>query len=376
MKKVLFSTTALAAASMLAFSASDAQAGSHSKAKPLSITVGGFANAYVGFSEQKGSYESTSGATNRVGYDSFNSYNDSEIYFQGSTKLDNGVEVSVSVHMEADKVAFGIQQSYVGLKGGFGELNLGSTMKGGVILANNAPRVGLNPHGGDSDHWIVRPASNSIGGSQGTNVGPGTDMGLTYLTPKISGLRLGLSYTPSKTNEDEPPSVGGTSGTQVQVYDAALNYSDKVGTFDVKADIGYKEEHGAALDSHAMWRGGLNVGIGGITIGGSYYDQTDIDSGKGGTSNSDEVEAWDIGISWASGPYKLSATYFHAEKPLASGDQGEDEVDKIYVSGDYAMGPGVNLNGTIMHVEWSDESTADADNNEGWAVVGGVKVSF
>jgi hypothetical protein len=378
MKKVLFSTTALAAASMLAFSASDAQAGSHSKAKPLSLSLGGFANAYVGFSEQSGTFESTSGSTARVGYDSFNQVNDSEVYFRGSTKLDSGIGVSVTVQLESDAVNGGasIDESYVALSGGFGSLRLGSTKKASLLLSNSAPRVGLNPHGSDSNNWIVRPTNNALGGVPGTTVGAGDSMGVYYITPTISGLRVGADYIASNTNTDTSPSVGGNDGTESQTYGLAVNFSDKVGSLNIKADIGYREDHGAANDSSAMWRGGMNIGIGAFTVGGSFKDQSDIDTGKGGTANSDEEEAWDIGISWASGPFRLSATYFHAERPLASGTQGEDQVDKIFVAGDYTMGPGVSLNGTLMHVDWTDESTADADNNDGWAVVGGVKVSF
>ena len=57
MKKALFSTTALAAAGALAFGASDALA--QSKAKPMSISVGGFFNSYMGYAEQSGSFEFT-----------------------------------------------------------------------------------------------------------------------------------------------------------------------------------------------------------------------------------------------------------------------------------------------------------------------------
>ena len=65
MKKVLFSTTALAAAGALAFGAQDAQA--QSKAKKMSIGLGGFMKQFVAFSEQDGSFESTTNSTARVG---------------------------------------------------------------------------------------------------------------------------------------------------------------------------------------------------------------------------------------------------------------------------------------------------------------------
>ena len=121
MKKVLYSTTALAAAGALALGASDALA--QSKAKPLSMSVGGYFNSFMGYAEQDSSFESTASATGRVGYDQFNIINDSEIYFRGSTKTDSGIGVSVTVQLESDQVSNAsahIDESYMTLSGGFG----------------------------------------------------------------------------------------------------------------------------------------------------------------------------------------------------------------------------------------------------------------
>ena len=53
MKKHLYMTTALAAASVLAFGATDAMAAEKAKAaEPIKIAVGGFFNTMIGFSEQ------------------------------------------------------------------------------------------------------------------------------------------------------------------------------------------------------------------------------------------------------------------------------------------------------------------------------------
>jgi hypothetical protein len=379
MKKVLFSTTALAAASMLAFSASDAQAGSHSKAKPLSIKVGGFMKASVGFSEQDGSFESTTSSTARVSYDAFNQYNDSEIYFTGSTKLDNGIDVSVTVQLEADQVKNGTQidASFMRLTGGFGDLRLGSGSFASAMLSNKAPWTGaMNPHGSDYSAWIVKPANNSLSAVQGTSIGGGDNMKVAWMSPTISGLRLGLSYEPSSNNSDAPPAVGGNDGTDVQTYDVAINYATKVGSADVKADVAYFEKHGQATASNATWRMGGTIAFGGVTIGGSYMDVDNIDSGRGGLAGSDEEVAYDIGAMYASGPFKVSATYLHAEQPLASGTAGDDEHDKFILGMNYNMGPGVDFQGTLAYVSWEDESTADADNNDGWALVGAVQVTF
>ena len=139
MKKVLYSTTFLAAAS-LAFGAQDAQA---KKAQPLKIGVGGYMKQVMGFAEQSGSFESTASATGRVGYDSFNVWQDSEIYFRGSTKLDNGVGVSVTVQLETDDPndAASIDESYMALSGGFGDIHIGGTKNIDLLVVIKSMKV-------------------------------------------------------------------------------------------------------------------------------------------------------------------------------------------------------------------------------------------
>ena len=162
MKKALFSTTALAAAGALAFVASDALA--QSKAKPMSMSVGGYFNSYIGFAEQSGNFEvDTSTAGLEAGYDSFNIVNDSEVYFKGSTKTDSGLGVSVTIQLETDQLGNGsthIDETYMTLSGGFGSVYLGSTKGAGAKLNVGAPSVGgLGLTTTDHAKWIIRPSA-------------------------------------------------------------------------------------------------------------------------------------------------------------------------------------------------------------------------
>ena len=91
MKKFLFSTTALAVAGAFAFS-NDASAA----AKPISIGVGGFMSQEMGFGSNSGTFDTPADGTG-TRRDSFNTVSDSEIYFTGTTKLDSGISVSVTV---------------------------------------------------------------------------------------------------------------------------------------------------------------------------------------------------------------------------------------------------------------------------------------
>ena len=376
MKKILYTTTMLTGVSVIALSAAPAEA--QQKAKNIQLSVGGFFNSYVAIADQADSFESTSNATSRVGYDSFNIYNDSEIHFTGSTELDNGIGVSVTVELETDQVNNGsqIDDSFLSLTGGFGDLRIGSTDAVTGVFAVSAPAVGATgPNDGDLGNSIIQPSA--VSATSDTLLGTGNAMKLTYLTPEFNGLQAGVSFEPSgDTASDAMPAIGGTSGTDTQQYNIGIAYAGKLGSADVSADLSYKEDHGTAANSTSGIRGGVNLTAGQITIGGSFKKIDAIDSGIEGTANSPEEEGFDVGIQYDAGATSLSLTYLQSDMPLASGTTGDDSVEALTIGATYSIGPGIDLLGTAARVEYNDEGTSDANNNDGWAVIGGIGITF
>ena len=372
-------TTALAAAGMLAFGATGAVAGSHTGGK-IKIGLGGFLNTYVGFAEQDGSFESTNNNPARVGYDSINIINDSEVYFTGGTKLDNGVGVNVIIQMEGDPSGANgaIDESYVKLTGGFGDLRIGSTKFASFVLRHGAPGAGAVAMGNpDTNNWIVKPANNSLSGAQGTHIGGGDQLKAVYITPKINGFRVGASYVPSTTNADTMPATGGNSGTETQMYDIVGSYENKLGGMNLKADIAAYREQGTAANSIDGRRFGITMGFGAVTVGGSVLNEDAVDAGQSTLAANPDMESMDAGITYAMSPAtKIGLTYFNAKKENASGTAGEDSVTKIGAGINHSLGSGVTFVGSLANVDFEDESTADADNNGGWLAVAGIKVGF
>lgn len=367
-------TTALAAAGLLAFGAADANA------KKIKIGLGGFLNTYVGFAEQDGSFESTNNNPARVGYDSINIVNDSEVYFTGGTKLDNGVGVNVIIQMEGDPSGANgaIDESYVKLTGGFGDLRIGSTKFASFVLRHGAPGAGAVAMGNpDTNNYIVKPANNSVAAPQGTHIGGGDQLKAVYITPKFNGFRIGASYVPSTTNADTMPATGGNAGTQTQMYDIVGSYENKLGGMMLKADIAAYREQGTAANSIDGRRFGINLGFGAVTIGGSVLNEDAVDTGQSILATNPDMDSMDAGISYQmSAATKIGLTYFNAKKDNASGTAGEDSVTKIGAGINHSLGSGVTFVGSLANVDFEDESTADADNNGGWLAVAGIKVGF
>ncbi len=78
-------------------------------------------------------------------------------------------------------------------------------------------------------------------------------------------------------------------------------------------------------------------------------------------------------MSYSTGPWGVSATYFHGEWEADTAISGDDEVDAIVGAVSYALGPGITASGSILYGKLEDEGGA-----EGKATMGivGLAVSF
>jgi hypothetical protein len=363
LKNFLFSTTALAVAGALAFG-SDANAA----AKPIKMGVGGFMTTEMGFGSNDGDFETTSGDTGNSGKRAaFNNVQDSELYFTGSTKLDSGVTVSITIQLEADQaVADGtsIDESYMKLTGDFGDLRLGSTTGTNSVLKHTAPYVGVAPDGGGSDAYISVPAA--VTASNSTNVATSGDANkIAYISPRQGGMAFGMSYTPSTSNLNTAPIVGGNAGTEVDVIEAALSYETKVGTSSVQGDIAAEI---AGNDTHSV-RAGLKISAGGVTVGGSIRKRN-----HAVPNDTLGQDAYDLGISYAMGAYTFGLAT--AVGIAGVGPGLEDKERKWQAGMSTPIDTGVTATLTYINANYNDSGNAGTSNNDGHALIGQIKVSF
>jgi outer membrane protein OmpU len=374
MKKFLYCTTALAVAGAFALSSGDANAA----AKKIKIGVGGFMASEAGFGSNEGAFE-TGGATTTTTSnkrDSFNTVQDSEIYFTGSTKLDNGATISVTVQLEGDQAnAADIDESYMKITGGFGDIRLGSVTGPVSTLKKTAPYVGFRLDGGDTNSYITVPAA--VTASASTNATTSGDANkIIYISPKLGGgLQLGVAYTPSTTAANTAPIVGGNDGTETQVYEASLSFESKMGSSDVKLDIGGEHVSGTSNNTHRRIRGGINVTAGGVTVGGAISKTSNLNSAKSDTSNTDQGRVYDLGIKYATGAYTFGIAMTDGE--LDTTATSKDTVQKWGIGMQYNMSEGVDLMAGYYYADFTDSAGATAaNNNSGHAVIGKIKVSF
>jgi len=365
MKKVLLGTSAIALAGAFATSANAAE---------WNVRVGGYYNAMVAYAET----DLPAGMT--ADFDGVDVSTNTEIFFLPSITLDNGIKIGANIQLEAETSGDQIDESYVQIKGSFGEVLIGSENSAGYKMtyaAPNAAIIGINsPSTGDYIAW-TGGAGDVFRGTLGTSyleVGRNNDAKrITYFTPRMSGFQVGVSYAHDGAQDNfGPTDISTVSGTLGNIFDVGANYVNSVGGVDVAVSTRWGTGSAGAADP-TVWSAGVNAGFGGFTVGGSFAESNEHGAGAG----EDDGTFYDFGVAYATGPWKASFTYAHGEngEPLVGGIRTIDEVDQYLVGINYALAKGVKLNAFGAYVNFDAAAGPGADV-EGFVIGTGIGLGF
>jgi hypothetical protein len=142
MKTQLKLTTAIVAVGLLS------AGGGVEAAERLSLQVGGYMEQFVG-------YVAHDDDNSSVDYDGIDVKSDTETHFTGSTKLDNGIEFGVNVQLEGNSSGDQIDESYMIIKGAFGEINIGDENSAMYKMQKSVAQFGTGNEDGDHIAFIV-----------------------------------------------------------------------------------------------------------------------------------------------------------------------------------------------------------------------------
>jgi outer membrane protein OmpU len=400
-KKILFGTTALVAAGFVATDAAQA-------ADPLRLEIRGYRNEFFSFGDIN--------AEDGTDYNTTGHFSDGEVQFRGVTTLDNGISIGVQVELEAYSTGDQIDENYAFLEGGFGRLVVGSENTGPyqTFWSVTAPYVGAPINSGWITVFIPRPAGNGLnfrhpGLSTNLDIS-NDDNGVTYYSPRFAGFQLAASYVPTLLENGEGKNFPVEANTDTEYHDGfavGLHYTNSFGGFDVSAAGAYGQASrpdGAPFDTVAglgdygdqqFVKGGLTVGFGGFSIGGSFgYEfegriagvttqTTGISFPAGATfgvttptytanaASSTKGFSYDVGVSYSNGPWAIGATYFHGQQEgtvfnndfhpsqgtgtYTLGSKDDQELQAINVGLSYTLGPGISANAGVMWAKYNME---------------------
>ncbi len=200
---------------------------------------------------------------------------------------------------------------------------------------------------------------------------------ISYISPQYYGTMLGLSYVPESYNRrgliNKFAEYKDNAG-----YIAALYNQTDLGFADMTTSLGYA----VFEDIDKEYSAGISLYRAGWTLGAAYR-RTDAETDKAPLDkkvNEATPEffdgyragyAWDVGLSYEIGPYEVSLGYF---KSKADKSDNSDEI--IMLSNKYSLNKNVDIYLVAAHVDFSGSSSAEIDNNRGYAFMTGFSLNF
>ena len=411
MKKVLYGTTALVAAGLVA--------GEASAASGLKLGITGFYRNAIGGSFGNGPTTNiprsrAAASTSTAGLGNFDRQavsmrQEIRINFTGQTTLDNGITVGVLVGLNGENVAKSgsttqVNRAYADFSGKFGLVRVGEANSALVTdcvvdPGNVTSNFGVNsPNESFSDVGFAQVRNQATGhrqcqqlaggyfstfgvapmGSIGTCFGiEGKGNKVMYFSPSFGGLTFGVSFTP--TGGQRRAGGGLSYGTDVtapgpgnagnNVLSVGVDYTHDFGGWNLTAGGGgewaftqYTPAGGNTNNKPSWYQAGLQIGIGHFAIGasGAYYVNYAHAGYAATTASSDDdgwvvsggasytIDAWSFGLQGEYGSYQQSASAILGTSAPGVSAQNE-KMWGVSFNTAYALGPGISLEGQVAY---------------------------
>ena len=242
------------------------------------------------------------------------------------------------------------------LEGSFGTIRIGNDDAAGAQMGTAAPYATYF-YGINTPFWVGTfsgAESNWHTTFSGANAGDAAS--LMYFSPSINGFQFGLSYAPEKGIEARSGTASNEVGNELTSIGA--RYDGAFGDAGVTIAAGYTSFDAEGGPTETDTSLGVVVSMSGVSAGGSFM-VTDLD-----TVGEDDIEQFDVGISYGEGPWTVSLNY--GEK-----NQDSSNLENTYsrLLGNYNLGPGINLAGAV------GQDTFENDENTTFAGVA-MAISF
>jgi len=326
---------------------------------PIVLSVGGKLRQFFFVADQDGA---PGQRLNKSGQ-----FTDAEIYFDGKTILDNGIEVRATIELEAESRADrNADEVYIEFTSGLGKLRIGE--KEGLnaaIIDEPAPQAFLTTEEeiiGD----VLRARTAITARDAFTFKRFANDpLGISYETPAIlPGVKFGVSYHPNVTDAE---GVFSNSSAAHDAVDVSGRYEGRFrgGKYRIAAGYFHSTSRTGGADGNEAFNANLAVSYGGWELGGSYIVSNPADSR--------DERAWTVGALYGIGPYKISAHHMSAvREPVPNGPRKE-KLDRTTLQGAYRLGPGINIGLAGFYGEQRDAGGRQWD---GLGMLGGAKLAF
>ena len=332
------------------------------QSEPIRLSLGGKLRHFFFVSDQD--------QTGAERLDAVGMSTDAEIYFNGSTKLDNGLQISATIQLEAEsRKDRNADEVYIDFRDTWGRLGIGE--KEGFnasFIGSPAPEAFLT-----SDERVI--GEMAIIRRNGITI---TDaftfkrfasdvLGVRYQTPEFVGFQAAVSYHPSVSDSEGP--VDRATGRNNAVDISAAWRGDLSG-IKLRLGGGYihidsRKTIPAGTDGLEAWNASVTATAGSFTVGGTVIDVN--------PSNGTDETSWTVGALFDLDPWSFSVDYFNVvRKPTATAVLKE-KTEYVKVQTAYRLSPGIGVGITGFY---TDQRTAANETFDGFGMLVGTKIDF
>ena len=292
-----------------------------------------------------------------------------------------------------------IHEAYTYMGGNFGKVILGDST-GASDLFVYAPVVGQGQVDGSFSDFTSNATLAPFFPAYIDNEETSTKA--TYYTPVIAGFQVGISYIPQfydygqnvvkyQANTASTAGVGnGAPHPYNDVIEAGAQYN-----FDYR-NLNFKlsgllttgdssSEFGTALyQDFTAYAGGMQVGFGGFTFGGSYYDAGDFLARVGENGGQ---HTWSVGGTYEFGKAAVGVSYLTGKGytfdggaltagSVGTGNQYTRDYDAYSVGAEYNWLPGLVTSADFVYYDQDMSAASTTPDNNGYVALLSQRVNF
>lgn len=399
MKKYLLSAVFLTAAFPFTATAQTTEASEATVEvfdQPIELQLGGYMTWYGTYSNQKRTTLKEGTPSMPIGeYNNFDLMGDAEIYFSGSTTLQNGVKIGAMIQLEAgtdsDTSDHTIDETYMTVDSKIGRIIAGNVKNVSNQMAVTSPTVStLGVQETDFRRVLTAPAGFSYNKATYA-VLDDISTKLSYITPTFSGFTAGISLMPGnkKKGKDDDNLLIPGGGIKLFKYgaDATALFTHDFGSFNLETGASYSV-YKPNLHANAdfvkekninEYGAGLNIGFGNWSVGGSYH-YTNMSRDTAGFlnpyANVAKGASWDAGVKFSAGPFAASANVFQSRANSLEVDGKKDVFSMYQLSAQYKILAGINVFADLAYLDFKSASDVRGLSNKGPAVAIGMNLNF
>ncbi len=304
--------------------------------EPLTLKVGGYMAAGVGYIEEAGSDNGDFGVMR-----------DGEIHFDVRGEADNGLAFRARVELEAFTTTDQIDENWVSVGGSWGEIMIGANDTAKTQMALGV----LYPAPDKLGYYDSEAPQGLMGGMDAGD----DNVSVNYYSPDLYGFQFGLTYQPSADSDGLNDSNTLVTG-DAELFAAGLSYMGSFEEVDLGLSLGVasSEQFGEREETYSF---GGQVGYAGFTVV-SYIEQ-----------NFDESWDYSAGLAYETGPWTFAGGWSQ------SGYQTVEDVNTYAGWVSYAVAPGVLTTAGVSYSEGGNVDTG-VNGEDGLVAMTWVTLNF